>query len=110
MKMTLKDFGTGSLLRSLIYFEKHSREQKMLKRIDKEQNNWKFGQKCTKSDNILKKKAGDCVWLSHVINRIGPDVGTKIGLKSNFAQYFPTWSEMFQYVSQTVPTCWIILV
>ena len=39
MKMTLKDFGTGSLLRSLIYFEKHSREQKMLKRIDKEQNN-----------------------------------------------------------------------
>ena len=110
MKMTLKDFGTGSLLRSLIYLEKHSREQKMLKRIDKEQNNWKFGQKCTKSDNILKKKAGDCVWLSHVINRIGPDVGTKIGLKSNFAQYFPTWSKMFQYVSQTVPTCWIILV
>ena len=57
MKMTLEDFGTGSLLRSLIYFEKHSRGQKMLKRIDKEeQNNWKFGQKCIKSDNIFKKK------------------------------------------------------
>ena len=39
MKMTLEDFGTGSLLRSLIYFEKHSRGQKMLKRIDKEEQN-----------------------------------------------------------------------
>ena len=56
MKMTLEDFGTGSLLRSLIYFEKHSRGQKMLKRIDKEQNNWKFRQKFIKSDNIFKKK------------------------------------------------------
>ena len=56
MKMTLEDFGTGSLLRSLIYFEKHSRGQKMLKRIDKEQNIWKSRQKFIKSDNIFKKK------------------------------------------------------
>ena len=40
------------------------KEQKMLKRIKEGR---KFGQKCTKFENVLKK-AGDFVWLSHTIN------------------------------------------
>ena len=39
----------------------------MLRKDKKAQNFWKFGQKCAKFENILKR-AGDCVQLSHAVN------------------------------------------
>ena len=42
--------------------------KKMLQRGKKGQNIWKFGQKCTKFENILKR-AGDCVHDYHMLER-----------------------------------------
>ena len=79
MKITLIDVDTDSVLHSLIYFEKCS--------------------------SIILNQS---VYLNHIsLNRpniqktremLG-DVGTKVGLKSNFVQHFPARFNMFQYVN-----------
>ena len=79
MKITLIDVDIDSVLHSLIYFEKCS--------------------------SIILNQS---VYLNHIsLNRpniqktremLG-DVGTKVGLKSNFVQHFPAQFNMFQYVN-----------
>ena len=46
----------------------HRKDKKNFKKGKNGQNVWKFGQKYTKFQNILKKGAGDCVQLLHEIN------------------------------------------
>ena len=60
-------FKSGPILESKGRFfrkraKKEGKKKKKLKTRKKWQNIGKFGQKCTKFENILKS-AGDCMWL-----------------------------------------------
>ena len=53
------DIGCILEIKGNIFWEKGQKKgQKIVKKGKKEQNIWKFGQKCTKFDNILKKGRG----------------------------------------------------